>query len=117
MHIKAVVKQIAIELIPESKLSEERVLEEVIDAGLEVLKGLREELRGESEWLHELCVDEALDRIKFVNVIDGDPIPAYQLEALKELIKKVALRKIRQLEEEQLKARSHGKKRKQAKKG
>jgi hypothetical protein len=33
-------------------------------------------------------------------VVEGNPIPEYKLGALKELIKKVALRKIRQMEQE-----------------
>jgi hypothetical protein len=64
------------------------------------------------------AIAEALDKIKTVTVTRGDPMPAYQLEALKELIKRVALRKIRQLEEYQLekqrpKAAAHGKRRRQ----
>jgi hypothetical protein len=35
-----------------------------------------------------------------VMVVEGDPIPECKLGALKELIKKVAPRKIRQMEEE-----------------
>ncbi len=47
-------------------------------------------------------ISEALNKIKTITVARGDPMPAYQLEGLKELIKKVALRKIRQLEDLQL---------------
>lgn len=112
MDIKAVVRQITAELTAESKLPKDQVLDQVIDAGIEVLKSLEKEQRGEPV---QFYIAEALDRIKTVNVIDAEPIPAYQLEILKELIKKVALRKIRELEEEQLKAATHEKTRRQKK--
>ncbi len=49
------------------------------------------------------AISEALNKIRIVTVTRGDSMPAYQLEALKELIKKVALRKLQQLEEQELK--------------
>ena len=44
--------------------------------------------------------DHMLSKNVRVVVVEGDPIAEYKLEALKELIKKVALRKIIQMEEE-----------------
>ena len=111
--IKAIVEEITAEFTEALDLPKDQVFDRVIDAGLEVLKALENKQQSKPV---EPSISEALDKIKTVNVIDGEPIPAYQLEILKELIKKVALRKIKEFEEEQLKSAAHGK-RKQAKKG
>jgi hypothetical protein len=39
-----------------------------------------------------------------VRVVEVEPLPAYNLEALKELVRRAALRKLRQMQEAQRKA-------------
>jgi hypothetical protein len=110
--IKAIVEEITAEFTKALDLPKDQVFDRVIDAGLEVLKALEDKQQSK---LLDVSISEALDKIKAVNVIDSEPMPAYQLEILKELIKKVALRKIRELEEEQLKEASDEKRRRQEK--
>jgi hypothetical protein len=112
--ITVIVKQIASELSQKSRLSKRRILDVVIDSGIETIRSL--ERQKESGKPLPPVISEALNKIKTVKVIDGDTIPIYQMEALKELIKKVALRKLKQLEEEQLRKKAtHAKTRRQAK--
>lgn len=104
-----IIGELATEILEEFKLSKREVLHKVVEAAVEVTQEQKPEPEC-GEYDANLIAGRALNKIKAVNVIDGDPIPAYQLEALKELIKKVALRKIRELEEEQLRKKGHGKK-------
>lgn len=111
--ISPIVPRLVAEIRREHKLPKIIILQIISDALDEIIK--RYEQRPAA---FALGVSEALDRIKAVTVTRGDAMPAYQLEALKELIKKVALRKISQLEEHQLKEQkpgmvAHGKRRRQ----
>lgn len=45
----------------------------------------------------------ALKDIMVVEVLDGDPIPEWKIEILKEIIKKAALRKLKKMEKAALK--------------
>lgn len=52
-----------------------------------------------------------LHRLKLrVKIKEGSPIPEHKLEALKKLIKKAALRKLKKIEEEELQKTKKGKK-------
>ena len=109
MDVIRILNEIIAEIIGESEIPRRVALHAVVEAAVEVTQ--EQKLEFERHHLPpELLVGEALNKIKAVNVIDGDPIPPHQLEALKELIKKVALRKIRELEEEQLRKEGHGRK-------
>lgn len=95
--ILKIVDELVTELCKDSKLTKSQVLHTVANAAEEVLQ--RPEFR---DYAKRILYDKALDKIEVVEVTDGDQIPPHRLEVLKELIKKVALRKIRQMEEEQL---------------
>jgi len=111
--IRVIVEEIASELSKKVKLPRRRVLDIVIDSGIKTLESLERQKKSGKPL--SLYISKALDKIKTVKVIDGDTIPAYQMEALKELIKKVALRKLKQLEEEQLRKKAtYAKRRRQA---
>jgi hypothetical protein len=42
----------------------------------------------------------ALDKIVKVDVLEGEPMPAHRVEVLKDLLRKVALRKLAEMREE-----------------
>ena len=42
----------------------------------------------------------ALDKVVRVDVLEGDPMPAHRIEVLKDLLRKVALRKLAEIREE-----------------